>query len=203
MEKRCVTQIKLALLCVLGLVFMGCLTVSSPYENGKKLSKAEMPSPDEYTLLFGNMTRGDGYPMDILGDVTEFIQINPALETKRIYPGRSYTMFYLNPVKPDSTMQLIYWEIYGNGVTTYSYPGLQNHKGTITLTAIKPGLQYVGSFNLNRERTEDGETKSSNLIFLERDTPDELEALTRLKPLLAKTSWESLIDKRIEELSHE
>jgi len=202
MRKKGVLQSKLVLLCVLGMVFMGCITINYPYENGKKLNKAEIPSPEEYTLLFGNMFR-TGFQLDPLSDRMEYIQINPALEPNRAFPAMSRTMFYFTPVKPDSTMHLIYWEMYNPGTTTYSYLGIQNHKGTLTFTAEKPGLQYVGSFNLDRERTEDGKIKSSDLIFLKEETLNELAALKRLKPLLAKTAWEILIDKRIEELSHE
>lgn len=202
MEKRNVTQIKLVLLCALVLSFMGCMTINYPYENGKKLNKAEMPSPEEYTLLFGNMTRTD-FPMDPLCDRMEYIQINPALEPNRVFPAMVKTMFYFTPVKPDSTMKLIYWEILNFKTIIYSHPGIQNYKGTLTFTAAKPGLQYVGSYNLDKERDEEGKTKPSDLSFHESDTPDELDALKRLKPLLAKTTWEPLIDKRIEELTHE
>jgi len=203
MRKRCVMQIKLVLLCVLGLVFMGCMTtgrVRYPYEDGKKLQKTEMPSPEDHTLLFGNAAF-EGFLFEDDIQIMEFIQLNPSLEPKRVYPGTSSTLFYLYPVKPDSVMQLIYWEQTKGNVITYSRPGIQKHKGTLTFTAKKPGLQYIGSYLLG---TEPAEKRSSHgLVFLERDTPDELKALIKLKSLLTNTPWESVIDERLEELTHE
>lgn len=206
MRKRGVMQIKLMLLCVLGLIFMGCMTtgrVRYPFEDGKKLQKAEMPSPEDHTLLFGNAAL-EGFFDAVDMQTMEFIQINPSLEPKRVYPGMSSTLFYLYPVKPDSVMQLVYWETMQGRVITYSYPGIQKHKGTLTFIAKKPGLQYVGSYLLGTETVEEGEKKTSQgRVFLERDIPDELEALIKLKPLLTDTPWESVIDERLEELTHE
>lgn len=205
MKRSIGRRLTLMLFCITVLSLSGCLStgrVIYPFENGQKVKKAELPSPETHTLIFGNMAC-DGLLREGTIDSMEFAQINPQLEPKFVYPGVNHSMFYLQPVEPGSIMQLVSWLIQSGRSGVYSLPGIQQHKYTLTFEAKKPGLLYVGSYFLGRAP---GNTKilgRQELFFQKRDTPDELTALQYLEPLLKDTSWQPVIEQRIKELTNE
>lgn len=164
-----------------------------PYQDNVKLDMKNMPSPEESTLLFGHIYRYFKY-YDQFFDEIYFAQVNPEHPAQWHTPGAYKTMYYLAPVKPGSRVRIIHWKIKGGSTIYYAYPGLGPSNHSLTFTAEKPGLQYIGShvFADNIDYSQS---------FAEDDSHDELEALTYLLPLVKGSSWESVVSARIEELS--
>lgn len=198
-------RLTLMLFCTAALSLSGCLStgrVSYPYEDGKVLKKEELPSPEDHTLIFGNIGT-DYYASGGIFSTLEFAQIDPQFEARRIYPGTNGSLFYLSPIKPGRTYKLIYWSIKSGRTTLYSIPGIQKGKPDMTFTARKPGLQYTGSYFFGDTIEEKKFFGRTDYQFFEKESPGELEALQLLLIRLEGTSWEHAIQERIKELTNE
>ncbi len=193
----------LMLIALLATVTTGCLTNGrsmQPIKNKKTLDKKKMDSPAETTLIFGHIYRGAFYGKAYF-DQIEFSQINPENEAMWIFPGTAGTMFYCTPVTPGSVLHMTLWGYSSGNTYYYARLGIGKSDDSLTFTAKKPGLQYVGAHNHKGTKMGEGLLSGYTYAFEEEDSPDELDALAKLKPLLKGTAWEAVIDARIQELS--
>lgn len=180
-------------------LFSGCVSLllpPSPIRNEKSLDLKEIPDPENSTLFFGHLYMNETITISGI----EFIQIDPAYEPARITPGASKTMMWFTPVKVGTTHHLINW-VMMYGATVIYYPGLMQSKQTITLKSEKPGLHYFGAYCIERDPSSDDAYADRRLERTEEYS--ELEALLLLKPRVANTSWEPLVNARIKELGDE
>ncbi len=193
----------LLLIGIMMLMATGCITNGrsmQPLKNKKTLDKKKMDSPAESTLIFGHIYRGAFYGKAYF-DQLEFTQINPEKEPQWIFPGTVGTMFYCTPVTPGSVLHLAEWGYSSGNTFYYATLGIGKNDSSLDFTAKKPGLQYVGAYNHKGTKMGEGLMAGYTYAFVEEESPDELDALAKLKPLLKGTSWEAVIDARIEELS--
>ena len=86
----------------------------------------------------------------------------------------------------------------------YSDQGLQRGSD-LTFTAAKPGLCYVGEYDLSPATTADNAfafTAINNWSFSRSTVTDELGALKKIISQYKGTAWEPVIANRIKELSN-
>ena len=197
------------LLLTLSLVLFSSCSSIGGYVNGKTLNKKEFGPPETHTLMFGHMDVEEA-PLHLpvnntAKDYQEYIQMNPEKEPLiflPIYFQGSVMSFY--PMEPGVNLRLMFsrysiMRFYGNYTHTTVYqfwPFLGwPESSTLWFSCKKPGLQYIGSYI----RTKSGYKKD-----MEKDSAkNELSALEGIKEYYKGTSWESVIEKRIEELQNE
>lgn len=198
MKKRLwIIRVPMILIMVsMSFLAMSCSAIlpsTIPYQDNVKLDMKNMPSPEESTLLFGHIFIYFKY-YDAFFTEIYFAQVNPEYPAQWHTPGAKRTMYYLAPMEPGSRVRIVNWVDRVGNTINYAYPGLGPSDHSLTFTAEKPGLQYVGSHIY-------AETVGYAKAFIPDDSHDELEALTFLLPLVKGTSWESVVAARIEELN--
>ncbi len=175
--------------------FMSCSSTQkypaeATIDGSVTIKPKKFDSPDNTGLAFGFITGGkslmgsDKYPGGLF-----FLQINPKMEAKSMVMAFEDMVFYTSSQPVGMHFHLVSRVTTSGNVTYYQYPGIQDAPGAIDVIIKKPGLNYFGSYTVD---------KSNN--FVTDDTKTELDALKILKKKLAKTSWENTIDSRIKEL---
>lgn len=107
--------------------------------------------------------------------------------------SRKMGMWMLPPVEPGSFMKMTEFSILFGG-TMYEYHCSQTSMGPFDLKVpAKPGLYYAGSYVRN--------VISRNCVEVPQIS--ELDVLRMYLPTLEGTSWEPVVQKRIQELSDE
>ena len=196
------------------LYFTGCVSTSTgaPKINGTTW-KEKNSNPQESALLFGFISKENtGFSSKYLPvDKIELVQINPDIEPMFITPGnnkKDRAMNYTQPVPVGSVFKIASWDDkigmidYGSSSDDLG----QGHAGgaftdlysriyppfdqSITLTALKPGLCYYGSYLLDKDR--------ENFTIDKNKT--ELDALKLLVEKFKNTAWEKMIKERIKEI---
>lgn len=178
-------------------------TTSYPYQNGEFVSTDNFGSPNTHTLVYGSLNySAKDAPVYVR---MEFIQIDPEKEAMVLTPYRReiknkykdgdrtrIDLFYFAPLKQDLTFQNIYKEV---AVTPYTIflidipIGYFNIPGIVFKTK-KPGLQYIGNYDL-----------SYDSMNKRNDAKAELYALRQLLDKVKETEWVPVIEARIKELT--
>ena len=152
-------------------------------------------TPEDSVLVYGKITPGNEM---------NFVQMDSSFPADRQdIDFLSDWVFCLAPVAPGS----LYMAGYANTMIikkfigrSFSVSGFYPLSGSMWdfRTPSKPGLYYYGSYDFIKSN-EEGELVTTNAD----PKKEELECLKELKKEFKKTSWEGVIQKRIDELKGE
>ena len=151
------------------------------------VSPKNFGSPEGKVLIYGSMNF-HGNPMHF----TEFMQINPANKAKFISPNTRGTNFYFPPADPGDVFNLILLTQDYNRASYRAEYGLQTFNKPV-FRAEKPGLQFVGTYNVRVQL-------QPVILFLKSNDVAELTVLEGIVKDFKGSEWEPLIKARIEEL---
>ena len=166
--------------------------------NGKKVSIKSMGDPKTDCLVYGYVDSYVSLQMYVQMDASK-----EALYTTPLAMGNG--PFCFPPLAKNLSFQLVglrYDNWFTNSITYYT-PGL-GKQGTIAFTTQKAGLQFIGAYDFIVKGTAfKGYSATLSPYPRSEQSEYELKTLSKMKAQFKNTEWETLIDKRIEEIQNE
>ncbi len=151
------------------------------------VSPKNFGSPEGKVLIYGSMNfHGEPLHLKIL------MKLNPAKPEEPKGPKKGVIFFYFPPADPGDVFNLILLTQDYNRASYRAEYGLQTFNKPV-FRAEKPGLQFVGTYNVRVQL-------QPVILFLKSNDVAELTVLEGIVKDFKGSEWEPLIKARIEEL---
>ena len=165
--------------------------------NGKQVTAESLGDPKTDCLAYGYVN---------VKGVHMYVQMDSSQEALYVTPLLMGSgSFCFAPLAKDLSFQLVRLR-YDNWFTksiTYYTPGL-GKEGNIAFTTQKAGLQFIGAYDFIVKGTAfKGYSATLSPYPRSEQSEYELKTLSKMKAQFKNTEWETLIDKRIEEIQNE
>jgi hypothetical protein len=165
--------------------------------NGKQVTAESMGDPKTDCLAYGYVN---------VKGVHMYVQMDSSQEALYVTPlVMGNGSFCFPPLAKNLSFQLVrlrYDNWFTNSITYYT-PGL-GKQGTIAFTTQKAGLQFIGAYDFIVKGTAfKGYSATLSPYPRSEQSEYELKTLSKMKAQFKNTEWETLIDKRIEEIQNE
>ena len=165
--------------------------------NGKQVTAESLGDPKTDCLAYGYVN---------VKGVHMYVQMDSSQEALYVTPlVMGNGSFCFPPLAKNLSFQLVrlrYDNWFTNSITYYT-PGL-GKQGTIAFTTQKAGLQFIGAYDFIVKGTAfKGYSATLSPYPRSEQSEYELKTLSKMKAQFKNTEWETLIDKRIEEIQNE
>lgn len=165
--------------------------------NGKQVTAESLGDPKTDCLAYGYVN---------VKGVHMYVQMDSSQEALYVTPLLMGSgSFCFPPLAKNLSFQLVrlrYDNWFTNSITYYT-PGL-GKQGAIAFTTQKAGLQFIGAYDFIVKGTAfKGYSATLSPYPRSEQSEYELKTLSKMKAQFKNTEWETLIDKRIEEIQNE
>ena len=165
--------------------------------NGRQVIVQSRGDPKTDCLVYGYVN---------VKGVHMYVQMDSSKEALYVTPLLMGSgSFCFPPLAKNLSFQLVrlrYDNWFTNSITYYT-PGL-GKQGAIAFTTQKAGLQFIGAYDFIVKGTAfKGYSATLSPYPRSEQSEYELKTLSKMKAQFKNTDWETLIDKRIEEIQNE
>ena len=178
------------------LLFSSCLSTDAPSYNMEQDG-----SPEDSVVVYGALGGRN------LVNIVLASQMNLKKEPKKIYyiTGKNSCIWFVRPVKMGERYKAIYADVTESYRWQYSRDFRLDEKSCFDFTVqSKPGLQFVGLNGSEESSPFFDEKKYSKATDDEKKILDaklEIGCLTGMQKFYSNSSWESVIQNRLDELN--